>query len=252
MTYRGTIAYRSNSGAQIPEGFAASFIQAWDFLCHQYTESREHWWNFHFMRGLSCMVDESANQIADQFLGDWVLMLDTDHVFAADAFYEMVTTFEENKLDVLVGFTQKRVPPYHPVLYKTDGFNAMLDFKTIFPNPMERHQLIEIDSSGCSCLMVRRKVFEEIKLRGERPFDRRRKFNSAHLGDWSILNETFNVTPKGRWIDEAFGEDTSFFWRAQMLGFKAYCAAWIKFHHLSTIMVTEDMLIPPPPPEIPR
>jgi cellulose synthase/poly-beta-1,6-N-acetylglucosamine synthase-like glycosyltransferase len=249
VNYRGTIAYRTNTGAHVPEGFLFSVVQAWNFL--MFSEKRAR---VHFMRGQSCMVDESANQVAEQFLGDWVLMLDTDHVFAADAFYEMITTFEGNNganlpLDVLVGFTQKRFPPYHPVLYKTDAFNAMKDFETIFPNPVERQTLIPIDSSGAACLMVRRTVFDEIKKCGERPFDRRKKFNAVELDraltlTGRYLNDMPMPLPAGRWQDETFAEDSSFFWRAQMLGFKAWCAPWIKFHHLSTILVDESMIHP--------
>lgn len=240
MTYAGTIAYRSNLGANISEGFLHSVVQAWDFLLANTTVSLR----YHFMRGLSCMPHESANQIADTFLGDWVLMLDTDHVFAADAFYEMVSAFEGDDLDVLVGFTQKRAAPYHPVIYKTD-FSATKDFETIFPDPIERQQLIPIDSSGAACLMVRRRVFDAIKKAGERPFDLRRKWNSFSLslnGD-SLLNPmSAGELPKDRWIDETFWEDTSFFWRVKMLGFKAYCAPWIKFHHLATVLVDETMI----------
>jgi len=187
------------------------------------------------------MPDESANQIADTFLGDWVLMLDTDHVFAADAFYEMVTTFEENNLDVLVGFTQKRAAPYHPVIYKTD-FDALVDFETIFPDPIQRQTLIPIDSSGAACLMVRRRVFDAIKGYGERPFSPRRKFNAPHLIPADDMQNPTCIVPKDRYIDETFSEDSSFFWRAKMAGVQSYCAPWIKFHHLATVLVEESMI----------
>lgn len=234
MNYRGTIAYRANLGGMVDEGFLHSVVMAWDFLIQrmvvEHDDENTPAPNYHFMRGLSCEPAESANQIAATFLGDWVLMLDTDHVFGADSFYEMVTTFEENKLDILVGFTQKRAYPYHPVIYKT-VFDAFTDFETIFPNPIERQTLIPIDSSGAACLMVRRTVFEKIKETKERPFDRRAKGNGTM---------------------ESFGEDTSFFWRAKLLGFEAYCAPWIKFHHLAKIIVEEKMIVKQLAPEIPE
>lgn len=255
MNYRGTIAYRSNLHGQVNEGFLHSTVLALDFLNREHGRFEDghnetvidYNERFHFMRGLSVTPSESANAIAETFLGDWVLMLDTDHVFGADVFYEMVTTFEDNKLDVLCGFTQRRVYPYHPVIFKTE-FDAMKDFETIFPNPIERQTLIPIDSSGCACLMVRRSVFDAIRAVGERPFDPRRKFNAFHLkrknlGEPALLNEWRCALPEGRWIDETFAEDTSFFWRAKMLGIQAYCAPWIKFHHLSTVLVDESMMV---------
>lgn len=253
MNYRGTIAYRANLGGSVSEGFLHSVVLAWDFLVQQKQIGTHNEgpgiYPVHFMRGLSCTPSESANQIAEQFLGDWVLMLDTDHVFAADSFYEMIRTFEEQKLDILVGFTQKRVPPYHPVLYKTD-FDAFKDFETIFPGPIERQQLFKIDSSGAACLMVRRAVFDRIKDCGERPFDCRKKWNAKPLKIGSGLPSSLNPIgyddlPKGRWMDEVFGEDTSFFWRGEMLGFQAWCAPWVKFHHLATVLVTEEMIVRP-------
>jgi len=249
MNYRGTIAYRTNLGGKVDEGFLHSVVMAWDFLLKRSVEGSiregreclaEPDYSFHFMRGLSCEPAESANQIAETFLGDWVLMLDTDHVFGSDAFYEMIMTFEENHLDVLVGFTQKRVYPYHPVIYKTK-FDPLVDFETIFPNPLERQRLIPIDSSGAACLMVSRKMFSAIKERfREKPFDRRPKFTFG----WPV--------PKDRLNTETFGEDTSFFWRVHMLGIQAFCAPWVKFHHLAMVLVDETMIAKALAPQIPE
>lgn len=255
MKYQGTIAYRTNYGAHIPEGFAFSLLQAYDFLIHEFAPPAM--WvadqelrklaaditpvnRFHLMRSSTCFPDESANQIAHEFLGDWVLSLDTDHVFAADALYEMITTFEEHKLDVLVGFAQKRRPPYHPIIYKTT-FNPLVDFETIIPGALERQLLFPVDSSGGACLMVRRSVFEKIKAENDCPPFRR-------LSKFSLNDEI----PPGRSVHELWGEDTSFFIRLKKVGIQAYCAPWIKFHHLADVMVTESMIVPNLPQEIPQ
>jgi GT2 family glycosyltransferase len=258
MKYRGTIAYRAGLGSWIPEGFMASFVPAWDFLAHEkYFQGPDR---THFMRGLSCMLHDSANQIADGFLGDWVLMLDTDHVFKSDAFYEMVTAFEDNDLDILVGFAQKRQPPYLPLLFKTN-FDPLLRFEPIIPGPIEKNLLIPIDASGLACTMVRRRVFEAINEKlHELPFDFRKKFTptfynnppvNAYNGAWrDLLNE--NYLPKDRRHDEFYWEDISFFWRAALLGFKAWCAPWVKFHHIETRLVTDDLIQKPKESPIPQ
>lgn len=272
MNFRGTIAYRTNFGGVVPEGFLASIIPAWDFLVREYKTPcigfnsegiKIHspccegecgkTANFHFMRGMSCVPEYSAAEIVDNFLGDWVLMLDTDHVFNSDALLEMVQAFEQPHdldgnalppLDILVGFTQKRMPPYHPVIYKTD-FDALKDFETIFPKNADRYKLLPVDSSGAACLMIRRKVFDKIKYLGEIPFQPRQKFNAAHIEPgFKVQNSlSYDDLPKGRHVYETFGEDTSFFWRAKMLGFQAYCAPWIKFHHIETRIVTEELIM---------
>lgn len=269
MNYRGTIAYRTGLGAHIPEGFLASVVPAWDFLVNEYhaqcpiekggdicTCEEKAPERIHFMRGLSCMLHDSANQIAEGFLGDWVLMLDTDHVFKSDAFFEMVTTFEDNKLDILTGFAQKRQPPYSPLIVKTD-FDPLKNFEPIIPGPIEKNMLVPIDAAGLACLMINRRVFEKIKCMDEKPFDFRKKFKfpsvptpSARLGLYGAVDHephSYNDTdlPKDRRADEFYWEDISFFWRAALLGFKAYCAPWIKFHHIETRLVTDDLMQAP-------
>lgn len=246
MNYRGTIAYRAGLGGNVPEGFLASVVSAWDFLLSEWNrEQRAD--RLHFMRGLSCMLHDSANQIAQGFLGDWVLFLDTDHVFKSDAFYEMVTTFEENSLDILTGFAQKRQPPYHPIIQRTD-FDPLKNFETVFPNAIEKNTLIPIDAAGLSCLMVRRNVFDAMKKLGELPFDFRSKFGCPPIlsgtcyGGRGFKPYTQFQIPKDRRDDEFYWEDISFFWRAKLMGFEAYCAPWIKFHHIETRLVTDDMV----------
>lgn len=239
MNYRGTIAYRQALGGMVDEGFCASLVAAWDFLGRSDAPGP-----FHFMRGLSCMLHDAANRIAEGFLGDWVIFLDTDHVFTSDALYELITTFENEKLDILVGFTQKRQPPYLPMISRTE-FNPYESFVPVIPKGMERHRLLSIDSSGLGCLMIRRVVFDEIAHYGEKPFDMRRKFNSFDLKTGAELNILRSPLPPDRHSEEAFWEDVSFFWRAKMLGFKSFCAPWIKFHHIEKRLVDETLIQAP-------
>lgn len=254
MRYRGTIAYRAGLGGNVPEGFLASVVPAWDLLVNHASEYENLDGTpirFHFMRGLSCMLHDSANQIAEGFLGDWVLFLDTDHVFKSDAFYEMVTAFEENNLDILTGFAQKRQPPYLPLIMKTT-FDPLSSFTPIIPNPIEKNILIPVDAAGLACVMVRRNVFEKIKQSmDEKPFDFRNKFNppvffstilNVYGGGGSDMSNRYVKIPEDRRWDEFYWEDVSFYWRAKLLGFQAWCAPWIKFHHIETRLVTDDMM----------
>jgi hypothetical protein len=255
MKYRGTIAYRCGLGGHVPEGFLASVGMAMQYW---YRENKLEP-DFYFMRGLSCMPHDAANQIAEMFLGDWVLYLDTDHVFRSDAFHEMIQTFEENNLDILVGFAQKRQPPYTPVIYKTN-FDPLMTFERIIPKGLDRHQLIPIDASGLACTMIHRRVFDGIKQSlHELPFDFRNKFRppvpllpTPRTVYSDINNYRLGNIPKDRRTDEFYWEDISFFWRAALLGFKAWCAPWIKFHHIEQRLVTDDLIQEPKPDPIPR
>lgn len=215
MNYLGTIGYRAAYMGHVHEGFMASFVSAWTRL------QEEKPGRYHFARGLSALPNQSANQLYNAMQGDFLLMLDVDHVFDSNAFIDMIETYTEYTCDVLVGFTQKRQPPYHPVLYKTD-FKIETIPETIFP---DKHEFapIPIDSSGAACLMVRRTVFESIQ-------NPRYKYAE---------HKPFDV------IRPDLGEDSSFFKRVRKGGFQAWCAPWIKFHHLETRLVTDDMIIFP-------
>lgn len=232
MNYLGTIAYRTGTmGAKIDEGFCASFIEAMNFL------HKKNVAPIFFMRGQSSWLAESANQIAECAKGGWVLMLDTDHVFASNAFFEMIDTFETQMVDVLVGFTQKRQPPYTPCIYNYD-FDPVKPLVPIIPTGLQKHDLIPIDASGCACLMIRSTVFTRIKedLR-ERPFQPRWKYQELETS----LTSFKYLRPDGDG-DPFFWEDISFFRRLNLLGIKSYCAPWIPFYHLETRMVTERLI----------
>lgn len=238
MNFLGTVAYRAPVGGQIPESFTASVVPAFDFLVRQFDLEMEE--GIYFMRGLSCMPFDAANKIVEGFRGDWVLMLDPDHVFSDDTLYEMVRTFEGDNalgtpLDILTGLVHERREPYRPILFKTK-FNPWLPFERI--TSFDRHSLFQVDSGGAGCLMVRRRVFDAIEKMGERPFDMRPKFNTTDLLNGKKIHPAeLKELTSDRNIHECFWEDVSFFWRAQMLGFKAYCAPWALFYHIEQRLI---------------
>lgn len=251
MNYRGTIAYRSGTlGAQIYEGFAASFINAARFLdCQLSIDGGGNYQNpgIYFMRGQSCILHEAAHQIAMGFQGDWFIMLDSDHVFESNVFAEMMDTFLGQELDVLVGWTQKRQPPYTPTAYKYD-FNPHKSPEPVKLDGMTRQFLVPIDAAGAAALMVRRSVIERImKELGERPFQPRWKFEGERQ-DGAFLGVNPNLYGDGDdESDPFFWEDFSFFWRCKLLGIECFLAPWIRFPHLEVRLVTPDMEQKVPP-----
>lgn len=252
MQFKGTIGYRTGAlGAQVHEVFAASFIHAirhldrW--LEREAQEKKEAVKPIWFSRGRSSVLHESAHQMAGTFLGDWFLMLDTDHVFNSDVFVEMVQTFEgENvlgrPLDVLVGWTQKREPPYTPTAYRYD-FHPEHYPERVKLSPIERYTLQRIDSAGAAALMVRRSVIERMKHElHERPFQPRWKYDAGSLGEvFQKIREKSLYDDMPDTSDPFFWEDFSFFWRCKLLGVECYLAPWIVFPHLETRMVVPEM-----------
>ncbi len=200
-TCLGSVMYLGGVPAVL-EDFCHSWGQMIAFSC----EGLGHDEYIHFSRTKASLHDVARNFLANQMLGGWLLMLDTDHSFEPDLVLRMVDRLEICKIDVLTGLYQYKIPPYLPVLYQADGafYRPIASWRAEDETSLVK-DIFPIDGCGGGCLLIRRSVFSRIKeeLR-EEPFDR--KF--------------------------PLGEDLSFCKRCELLGIKIYCDARIECHHL--------------------
>ncbi len=150
----------------------------------------------------------ARNHLATRFLGDWLLMLDTDHSFEPDLLIRMMDRMTRYNLDVLTGLYRFKAPPCTPVLYARDPASNLI--KPIIEHPKD--VVFQVTAAGAGCLLVRRKVFDVIWDTQEQPFDRM----------------------------DGLSEDHSFFRRIEKLGIKAYCDPRIECHHLRVDTVTRQ------------
>ena len=142
----------------------------------------------------------ARNQLVTGFMGEWLLMLDTDHSFEPDLVCRMVAVLQQYKLDVLTGLYVFKAYPHMPNLFHWNGEGYIPIGKW-----HEKAVIFEVGSAGGGVLMVRRSVFDRIVTElHEQPFD--------HIVPWS--------------------EDFSFFKRCERLGIKAYCCPAIESKHL--------------------
>ena len=157
----------------------------------------------------------ARNYLADNMMGDWVLMLDCDHAYSPRLLTRMLRLMYKHNIPVLSGLYQFRHKPYPPVIF-TDGetkenpFN-LLDFsRKDFPR---EDDLIRVASSGAGCLLIKKEVFQKIKEAiKERPFSHR----------------------------PPFSEDHSFFLRLKELNIPVHVAPWIECHHIHHIKLKID------------
>lgn len=160
----------------------------------------------------------ARNAIVDHFLGDWLVMLDTDHEFEPDLVARLLNAANQYGLDVLSGLYMFKTPPHYPLafewlpnadddgehLQQIIGWNVGAGF-------------LEVGSAGGGCLFVRRSVFDRIRDElGELPFE--------------------HIAP--------FSEDHSFFLRLRRLGIPAFVATHIESNHLAVRRVTERAPVP--------
>lgn len=157
----------------------------------------------------------ARNALAERFIGDWLLQLDTDHEFEPDIVHRLLRLMKNSDVKVVCGLYRYKDVPYTPVYHvrneKTETMQAIAAFKDPIPD------LLEVSGGGAGCLLVHRDVFVEIEEKlNERPFDR---------------------------IDQC-SEDQSFFQRLRKLKIKAYLAPKIDAWHLRASRVTaEDAIV---------
>ena len=197
----GTVAYMGGVPAVLEE-----FCWSWgqlvqfnsEYLCQagevvQYDRARVSYHAF------------ARNQLVTRMRGEWLLLLDTDHQFEPDLAVRLVHRLYKYDLDVVTGLYQFKGPPFSPVLYtpSEDGesFLPIGAWDPVAP-------LFQVAAAGAGCLLVRKRVFERMRL--------------------ELKEEPFDILPP-------LSEDLSFFKRLQRLGVRAFCDSRVEAYHLRTV-----------------
>lgn len=201
----GTISYMGGVFAT-PEEFTFSLSQMCLF------NERFGLAGCHYNRPTTSLHDEARNWMVDNMRGDWLLMLDTDHVFRPDIALRLVHRSYTFDLDVVSGFYQYKTWPHAPLIFawgeNVEGVKSITDWHP-------KHPLFSIDAAGGGCLLVRKSAFVLIiKTLGEKPFDR--------FDKW--------------------GEDLAFFQRLKRVGLRAWCDSRVRCHHINKRPVDMDDL----------
>ena len=164
---------------------------------------------------------QARNELVENMQGDWLFMLDTDHTFEPDILERMLHVMNTYNLSILTGLYGRKHEDSAPVIYRFDRTNERFTPILTWPTGIP---LIQIDSSGGGCLLVKREVFERIKK--------------------ELRQDPFEIIPP-------FIEDHSFFLKIMKLNIPVFCAPNIEAKHikLSTVDIRErfipQSLIPP-------
>ena len=184
--------------------FLWSYYQMIQYNC-EFIENGNYY--IHYDRATYSDHAPARNSLVNKMKGDWLLQLDTDHVFQPDLLRRMLHRVEKYDVDVLVGLYQVKMEPYCPVMWvydKKDNLHPLASWD-------KNAGLLEIGAAGAGALFVKRKVYERIKKElGEEPFSRL----------------------------PGLSEDHSFFRRLHKLDIKAYCDPRIQVNHLRIAPVT--------------
>lgn len=197
--YVGTVAYMGGV-MSVPEKFCWSWSQMIQYNDEYLVDGNER---VFYTRATASYHSFARNMIVKGMRGDWLLMLDTDHAFEPDLLARMLCRMYKHDLDVVTGMYQYKYAPHSPVVYIWQDEEKQL--YAPLGDWDKNVDLFPVASSGAGCLLVRRRVFDEIwKQLKEQPFD----------------------------IIHPYSEDHSFFKRLHKIGVTPYCCPSIESNHL--------------------
>jgi len=149
------------------------------------------------------------NQLVEKSLGEWLLMLDTDHQFAPDILDRLLFYRKKYNLRVVSAIYQYKFPPHAPVMNLWGPNNECIPIM----DWDRKEDILEVGTVGAGCLLVDRSVFQEIQ-------------------------EHFKTAPFS--IIQGLSEDYSFCRRCKDLGITVNIAPKVQCHHVIDNVLSLD------------
>jgi GT2 family glycosyltransferase len=155
----------------------------------------------HYARATASWHELGRNQIVKDMQGDWLLMLDTDHVFAPDLLERLARLKKKHKAQVISAIYQYKAPPHGPVANIWTAQEKLLPILEWDRSA----EILQVGAVGAGCLLIDREVFLRIgRELGQNPFD----------------------------ILPGLSEDYSFCLRCKKLGIPILLATQVQCHHM--------------------
>jgi GT2 family glycosyltransferase len=171
----GTVAYIAVGNN--PEPFTWSMVQLVQF-CNEYVCTEAGEW-IHWAHNTKSGQIIARNALAQGMMGDWLLMLDSDHDFEPDLLYRLLSAFTARDMDVLGGFYQFKEFPHQPMawLYLPDkgGYCQVAspsdaEGKTTTWDRTAPNMLMGVIGGGC--MLISRRAIEMLVTKfGDAPFN---------------------------------------------------------------------------------
>lgn len=178
-------------------------------------------------RARSGSIDKARNEITTVSLAgtaEWILMVDADMGFSRDAVHKALAAAHPVERPIIGGlcFAMRTEGfddetnaeffghiPTVSVWKRRESDDAVIAFNTVAEYP--RDTLVKVDTTGAAFLLIHRSVFERMR--------------AAYGDNW------WTRMPHPERENERFGEDTSFFIRADELGIPLHIHTGIRTSH---------------------
>lgn len=192
----GTVArmFHENPAAEFVDSLIPMLLHSQRFLCKE----NEY---IHYDKGEVSYHELGRNRLSEKFRGDWLLMLDTDHIFDPDLLERILNFQQRFDASVVACCYLKKVPPHAPVAA------AWINEKHLVPVldiPRDRDYILT-GAVGAGGLWVKREVYEKLH-------------NHFECGPFTVRDK--------------FSEDFSFCLRCHDLGIPIHLAIQIEIPHL--------------------
>ena len=156
----------------------------------------------------------AQNQLVNDSLGEWLLMLGTDHTFSPDLLDRLLFLKNKYKASVISGIYQYKFQPHAPVinlwasdntgLYPIEDWDRSLD-------------IMEVGVNGAGCLLADRKVYLQL-------------MEKYKTGPFTII--------------QGLSEDYSFCKRCRESKIPIYVAPKVECHHVINHVLSVNDYIP--------
>jgi hypothetical protein len=107
-------------------------------------------------------VADNRNAMAESFAGDWLAMIDDDHVYTPDMLLRLLRHLERPDVDIVTPLIVRRTLPHQNVLV-TAAADAAKPHETrqVVLQPSDKG-LLEVHAAGTGVMVLKRRVFDRI------------------------------------------------------------------------------------------
>ena len=150
-------------------------------------------------------VADNRNAMAESFTGDWLAMIDDDHVYTPDMLRRLLRHLERRDVDIVTPLIARRALPHQNVLVTASADPARPHETRQVVLAPDDSGLLEVHAAGTGVMVLKRRVFERV----ERPWF-----------EWGRTSEDFALCLK-----------------AQAAGCRIYCDLETRVGHILPMIV---------------
>lgn len=186
--------------------FPDYFIDSWEKMIHFNNEFICDQSSYiHYTKGRVSYHELGRNGAVNEMRGDWLFMVDTDHMFAPDLLDRLLFLRQKYNSQVISGIYQYKVPPHAPVANVWQSPDKDHKGLTGIVNWPKNEPVVNIGAVGGGVLLINREVFDRIKTElNEEPFTK----------------------------DYGLSEDYAFCYRCKKLDIPIHLAINVQSHHV--------------------